>query len=242
MLVAESNFHADWTEVQVSPIGMKMVVRLSTLALLGEERCQDDAWIELVIEFITKLRTAATELREFPSFLRRFANVFLPACRDSRATTKKIVGVILEEIEKSRQRRDTGMAENASAKGREPCTVFAWCEENLLPNPGGDDATVNTHLMLYFAAVLTSTDLLCQVILDLAVHPELIQSLRDEINGVFLSAEGWTKTSLYKMALLDSVIKETQRVKPFQVGMCVEYDRRTLSVQMTGSFSDMSVF
>lgn len=189
-----------------------MVARLSTLALLGEERCQDDSWTELMIEFIVKLRTAAAVLREFPWFLRRLANTFHPACRSARAARQKAADVVLGEIQRWRR---NSRADNPADV--ELYTLLAWYE-NHMQTPGGDDAAVTVQLLLSFAAVLTSTDLLCQVILDLAEHPELIQPLRDEISGV-ISSQGWQKTGLYKLALLDSVIKESQRVKPVQVGM-----------------------
>ncbi|GKT94041.1 cytochrome P450 [Colletotrichum tofieldiae] len=49
--------------------------------------------------------------------------------------------------------------------------------------------------------------------LDLASHPELFQPLRQELVRV-LGAEGLKKTALYNLKLMDSVIKESQRMKP----------------------------
>ncbi|KAI8171865.1 Cytochrome P450 monooygenase 2 [Colletotrichum sp. SAR 10_75] len=49
---------------------------------------------------------------------------------------------------------------------------------------------------------------------DAAVfQPELITPLREEVVQV-LKAEGWRKTALYNMKLMDSALKETQRMKP----------------------------
>lgn len=191
---------------------MKVVARLSTLVLLGEERCQDDSWVELLTEFIIKLRGAAAVLREWPWFLRRLANIFHPACRDARATRRKAADVVLGEIKRWRKNSKT----KGSAEGELP-TLLAWYERNM-QHIGGEDAAVTVQLLLSFAAILTTTDLLCQVILDLAEHQELIQPLRNEITSV-ISSQGWKKTGLYQLALLDSVIKESQRVKPVQVGM-----------------------
>ncbi|KAL8349413.1 hypothetical protein RB598_005001 [Gaeumannomyces tritici] len=47
----------------------------------------------------------------------------------------------------------------------------------------------------------------------LAAACELIEPLRKEAVEVF-GAEGWSKQSLYKLKLMDSALKETQRVKP----------------------------
>ncbi|XP_044717952.1 cytochrome p450 domain-containing protein [Hirsutella rhossiliensis] len=47
-------------------------------------------------------------------------------------------------------------------------------------------------------------------------HPELIEPLREEIIAV-LSQSGWSKRSLYSLKLMDSVLKESQRMKPISV-------------------------
>lgn len=48
-------------------------------------------------------------------------------------------------------------------------------------------------------------------------HLEIIRPLRKEIEGV-VAEYGWGKTTLQKMILLDSVVKETQRLKPVSGG------------------------
>ena len=63
------------------------------------------------------------------------------------------------------------------------------------------------------AAIHTTTDLLTETMQNIMLHPELVLELREEIVNV-LSADGWKKTSLYNLKLLDSVIKESQRLRP----------------------------
>lgn len=67
------------------------------------------------------------------------------------------------------------------------------------------------------AAVHTTSDLISQTIIELLTHPEYIQPLRDEAIEV-LRIHGWTKVGLYNMKLMDSILKETQRVKPISMG------------------------
>jgi hypothetical protein len=52
---------------------------------------------------------------------------------------------------------------------------------------------------------------------DLCKNPEIIDDLRQEMVKA-LSEGGWKKTSLYGMKLLDSVIKESLRIKPTGIG------------------------
>lgn len=69
------------------------------------------------------------------------------------------------------------------------------------------------QLLLSAAAIHTSTDLLSQTIGDLAQNQDFIDPLRKEI-AQCLSDGGWKKTTLYQMKLLDSCVKESQRMKP----------------------------
>ena len=82
---------------------------------------------------------------------------------------------------------------------------------------GRDYDPAISQLMMSFSSIHTSADLVMQVILDLAQHPDLIEPLRNELSTV-LGEQGWRKTSLYKLKLMDSVIKESQRLKPVLSG------------------------
>ena len=72
---------------------------------------------------------------------------------------------------------------------------------------------VNVQLTLSFVAIHTTADTITQVMFDLAQNPEYIKPLREEVIAV-LGNHGWKKTSLYSMKLLDSVLKESQRLRP----------------------------
>lgn len=92
--------------------------------------------------------------------------------------------------------------------------AVAWAEEVA---KGEYYDAVSVQLLFSMAAMHTTTDLLTQVILDLALHPEVVEPLREEIESVLRDEGGFTKTALHKMRLLDSVLKECQRMKPASV-------------------------
>lgn len=73
------------------------------------------------------------------------------------------------------------------------------------------------QLSISVAAIHTTSDLLTRVLLDICRRDELIQELRQEIITV-VKEEGWKKTTLYKLKLMDSVVIESQRLKPISVG------------------------
>ena len=73
------------------------------------------------------------------------------------------------------------------------------------------------QVSLSVVAIHTTTDLLCEAMINIATHPELFKPMREEVVRV-LSSQGLKKTALYELQLMDSVLKETQRLKPIQLG------------------------
>ncbi|EQB52715.1 hypothetical protein CGLO_07633 [Colletotrichum gloeosporioides Cg-14] len=69
------------------------------------------------------------------------------------------------------------------------------------------------QLMLAVAAIHTTADLVTEIVLQLALHPEFVAPLREEVIHI-LRSEGLKKSSLHNMKLLDSALKEAQRHKP----------------------------
>lgn len=89
-----------------------------------------------------------------------------------------------------------------------------WVEDESQGRPY--DAGV-FQLILSTAAIHTTTDLLSETLLQLAGRPELMVQLRQEVVEV-ITASRWNKTALFNLKLMDSVIKEAQRLKPTAIG------------------------
>lgn len=67
------------------------------------------------------------------------------------------------------------------------------------------------------AALHTTTELTKQAILDVCSHQELMGPVREEVQGG-VGESGWSTAGVFKMQLLDSILKETQRLKPGSLG------------------------
>ena len=78
---------------------------------------------------------------------------------------------------------------------------------------GGTHDEAALQVFLSLVAIHTTSDLVSQLMTDLSLHPEIIPDLKEEIVRV-LGEEGRIKSALFKMRLLDSAIKESQRLKP----------------------------
>lgn len=129
---------------------------------------------------------------------------------------RKARNLIIPIVEKRRALRahllSTG-ASDADLKAAIKNDGIEWFERMSHREPQRPYDPHLAQLTLSAAAIHTTSDLLTQMILDLAQHPEMFAPLRQEIITV-LGTQGWKKTSLYGLKLLDSCIRETQRLKP----------------------------
>lgn len=158
---------------------------------------------------------AADQLRMWSPLLRPIMNWFLPRCKLLRSQIKEAYNTIEPVIEKRKAHKAAASKSNGengdATKFEDAIEWFEALSKGRVYDP------VGCQLGLSLAAIHTTTDLITQTIFDLLKHPEYNEALRAEIHEV-ITAEGWTKTALYKMKLLDSVIKETQRLKPVSFG------------------------
>lgn len=192
---------------------LSAVTRLSSRVFLGPELCRNEAWLNITVMYVVDCFIAAERLRIVPKPLRRIVHWFMPSCKRVRGHVAEVRSIIQPVIDaRAREKRA------AVEQGRPIPTyddAIEWAEEESARSKY-DPALF--QLSIAGAAIHTTTDLVTQVILNILPKPDLVAALRAEIIDV-LSREGWAKTSLYNLKLMDSVMKETQRLKPIQSGM-----------------------
>lgn len=186
---------------------MRIVARVSSRVFLGQELCRNEQWLTLIEQYATAGFRAAEEMRKWPEFIRPILALFHPSCRraariilDARA----IMGPIIEQRHRERASPDYVPYNDA----------IEWIEH--VANGQAYDPVLS-QLTLSVVAIHTSTDLLCQAISDIARNGDIIQALRKEISEC-IAVSGWNKSALYNMKLLDSCVKESQRMKPTAIG------------------------
>ncbi|KAF6813799.1 cytochrome p450 monooxygenase [Colletotrichum plurivorum] len=215
----------DWHAIPLRTTILHFVARISSRVFLGTELCRNEDWLKITKEYTMNAFATADQLREWPAPLRHIVHWFMPGCQKARAQVAEAARIIRPIIDERR-----AMKAAAAAAGREPPQfndAMDWFEQ---ASKGNHYDPAISQLFLSTVAIHTTTDLLDQVLIDLAQNPEMIEPLRKEVMDV-LSEGGWKKTSLYSMKLLDSVVKESQRLKPLQLASMqrVALDDVTLS-------------
>lgn len=192
---------------------MAIVARMSSRVFMGESLCRDQEWLKASTHYTSVAFSAAEILREYPRWIRPIVHWILPSCWEVRRALDQARKCLKPHI----KRRNSIKAKALARGEKSPFDdSIEWLEQ---AGSTADETTAQISLSL--VAIHTTTDLLQQTMINIALHPELFQPLREEIINV-LSEEGLKKTALYNLKLLDSVIKESQRLKPILLGKFVQ--------------------
>lgn len=178
---------------------------------MGEEMCRDEDWIKASSEYTTAAFGHGDKLRAWPRSLRPLVHWFMPEAKEVREKLNAARRAIKPLIE----RREARKAE-AVARGEKPPVYndsLEWFEQEY--TTAYDPAVA--QITLSIVAIHTTSDLLQMTMFSIARHPELFTPLREEVIRV-LGSQGLTKQALYELKLMDSVIKEAQRMKPVLLG------------------------
>ncbi|KAM0229861.1 hypothetical protein ACHAP5_011531 [Fusarium lateritium] len=200
----------EWREIHLKPAILDIIARISSRIYLGDQLCRNQDWLAITKTYTTNFYTASTNLRMFPRSIRFLAHWFLPECKRLRHERKEAIKIITPLIQRRRKLRQ------AAVEAGEPIPVFNdaldWSAQEAEAAGSSFDPVI-FQLTLSLLAIHTTYDLLQQTMIDLGRNTQYIEPLRREVIDL-LAAEGWKKTTLFKMKLLDSAIKETQRLKP----------------------------
>ncbi|KAJ5627427.1 hypothetical protein N7528_004854 [Penicillium herquei] len=201
----------EWKPYNFSHKVPYMVARISTLAFLGEGVCRNEDWINVAVNYTIDAFNGARELREWPTILRPLVHHFLSSMRKVRNGFSIAQGIVKQEVEKRHMIRDGTLLPDGPP--RTHADALDWFEEISKTSNLPFDMT-RGQVGLSLAAIHTTSNLLTNIMYDLAAYPEYIQPLRDEIAAMIAEDGILKKSSLLKLKLMDSVMKESQRMHP----------------------------
>ncbi|KAJ6199361.1 cytochrome P450 monooxygenase-like protein [Bipolaris maydis] len=189
---------------------LDLIARLSSRVFLGDKLCRNEDWLKTTKEYTVDMSYAAFILTPVPASLRFIVSMFSKQCGVVREHLRRGQELIRPIIEERRL-----LKEQARKEGK-PIPAFndaiEWGEQEC---KGISYNPASLQLSLSFAAIHTTSDLLSKLLILLAREPEQIKPLREEIICV-LKRDGWSKNSLFNMKLVDSAMKEAQRLMPIE--------------------------
>lgn len=136
----------------------------------------------------------------------------LPVCRKLKAELDEATSLIDAVLQQRHVEKETAL-QNGKVPQRY-MDAFEWMVEHYSEMNVPCDP-VMVQLALAVTGIHTTTDMLTQFLYDIVEKEGLVDSLRDEIVRV-VKQDGLTLSALNKMRLMDSCLKESQRLKPVQ--------------------------
>lgn len=193
----EESWHAiDWQQDTTC-----IISRATAAVFVGPDLAKNPEWQKVTIKYVTDYFTAVTQLQYWPAVVRPIAHWFNPFSRACKEGITRARELLQDEM----TRRNAAKASGAAYNDTIEWTTAAAGDHKF------DQAAV--QLGLAVAALFTTSEALRQTILELCKNPETMSELREEIQQV-IAEHGWTMSALFKMKLLDSVLKESQRTLP----------------------------
>ncbi|KAF9767741.1 hypothetical protein IL306_015050 [Fusarium sp. DS 682] len=189
---------------------VRIVSRMSSRVFMGESLCRDEEWVRVSGDYTVQSFKTGDILRTYPRWSRPFVHWFLPSCW----LLRKKLAEARECLQPHLERRRVILAEARAQDKPSPFDdSLEWFERE-----GSKRHPALIQISLSLVAIHTTSDLVMETMFNIAQHPDLFQPLREEIVHV-LNAEGLKKTALYNLKLMDSVVKESQRLRPVLLGM-----------------------
>lgn len=192
---------------------LQVMARVTSRIFLGEELCRDPDWLRITSTYSVVAFRAVEELRLWPSWLRPIVRGFLPNCTAACRLVQEAREIIGPVLSKRQLAKETAAARGEEAEFND---AISWLEDLAQENSIEYDPAA-AQLSLSTAALHSTTDFFTQVTFDIAKDQALADALRTEIIAV-LGKGTWNKNSLYNLKLMDSVLKESQRLKPIAIG------------------------
>lgn len=199
------NSVADWHAVSVHETVLALTAQMTSRAFIGPELCRNPLWQDITINFTMNRAAAVQAIQRWPVVFHPIVHWFLPVCRDVRRQIQRAREILTPVLERDRRERHS----RASSTDRQFSTLSFI---DRFAKGRRYDATM-AQLRLIGVSIHTTSDFVEKVLARICEHPKLVQVLRDEVMTV-LKKGPLEHSSLKELTLMESVMKESQRLEP----------------------------
>lgn len=194
---------------------LRIIAKVSGRIFVGPELCRTEEYIDMAINYTVKTMQTVNAISNIVPSERKDKASALPEVKDLKARQKTAYDFIKPVIEA----RKKAMKENPDFQ--KPDDTLQWILDGGQAKYGeqDDEELTQIQLGLTFAAIHTTTMTTTNAMYCLAVMPDLVPELREEIRTVLKEYGDFTAAALQKMKKLDSFLREVMRVHPLGWGM-----------------------
>ncbi|KAI0431654.1 cytochrome P450 [Xylaria sp. FL1042] len=213
----------DWTSVVLYPKMLELFSHMSARVMVGPELCE--AWPAISMKYITRVLAAQGAIRKkyYPAlyWTAYYLNPEVALVNEARREAAELVRPVLEA------RQAAYATEGAKAEKHDD--FIQWIMDNYRANGKTvtPDETVQNIFIVMFASMHGTSFIALQSLFSLLGTPNALTEVREEIERVsqneLKGSPVWTRHALGELKLMDSFMKETLRMKPFQEATVQRY-------------------
>ncbi|KAF7290190.1 hypothetical protein MIND_01332600 [Mycena indigotica] len=196
----------EWKSVYVLPTIMDIVARVSNRLFVGLPLCLNKAYLDNNVQYTIDVMASSKNIGLLPPFLRPMLGPLITKRNKSFDTAMRLLGPVVAE----RMRQEDEYGPDWSGK---PNDLISW----ILEIAHGDNRTVEGIVMrilaVNMAAIHTTSMAFTHMLYSLASFEpaKYLLPMRAEVEAV-IADEGWSKAALGNMHLIDSFLRESQRM------------------------------
>ncbi|KAJ5575664.1 hypothetical protein N7535_002590 [Penicillium sp. DV-2018c] len=202
-----------WVNINPTEMSSRLIALATTRVMAGDMLRRNEEWLNVASSYAHNVGVTIIILRPVPKYLRPIVARFLPSVQQMKKQLEFTKALFVPLIMERKQAEQDG-----GSAWVKPDDFLQWMMD-LSKARGEDlDAEGLAHHMLLLvtlAVTHTSTMALCHCLFDLAMRPEYLEPLREEMLQTL--PDGWykaTHASLQRQARLDSFLLESQRFGP----------------------------
>lgn len=224
----EMSTYPDWTSVVLYPKIFELFSSMSARVMVGPELCE--AWPAIAAKYITRVLAAQRAIRSRYNPMFYWTAYYLcpevALVNETRREAAELVRPVLEA------RQAAFAAHGTDAEKHDD--FIQWIMENYRAKGKtvSADETVQNIFIVMFASMHGTSFIALQSLFNLVGTPGALADIRSEIERVsrdeLKGSPVWTRHALGELRTMDSLMKETLRLKPFQEG---KYTRHNVSIQ-----------
>lgn len=208
----------DWSSIVLYPKILELFSQMSARVMVGPELC--DAWPAISMRYITRVLAAQGAIRKryWPSlyWTAYYLNPEVAEVNEARREAAELVRPVLEA-------RQAAFA-SSGARAERHDDFIQWVMDSY--RAGGkavtSDEVVQNIFIVMFASMHGTSFIALQALFSLVSTPGVLAEIREEIKRVskdeLKNSRVWTRHALGELRMMDSFMKETLRMKPFQEG------------------------
>ncbi|KAF9889279.1 hypothetical protein FE257_007387 [Aspergillus nanangensis] len=194
----------EFHEVMLKDCVFKVFSQIMSRTFINDQDYyRNPEWVNASSEYVELSAIAGFELRRYPKWAKPLAARFSPNCRKLRSLFKHINALLMplkEKLDKQGLEAD-------------PKNPLSFLHQKL---PGQSEELVSMIIGLCLVSYDGGGELFTHVLHSVWGNDQLVNDLRSEIVTV-VGKEGFNRNSLQNLVLMDSVLKEAQRLHPESV-------------------------